>query len=389
MEIGASLFFPNQSDWARFLAAERGENVPSHPSKADHEVWAENLKAARLIEQLGFDSLWTIEHHVAPYAMTPNPVQTLSYWAGALERINLGTMVIVLPWHHPLRVAEELVVLDNLLAGSGRDVSIGIGRGAARREFNALGIDMNESRQRFNESVEVIKLALTQDRFSYRGEIYQFDNVELRPQPRDGQAIVDSLYCAAGSPSTVPIAAGYGLKPLVIPQRPYTDYVDEMGAWSEGMIAAGLEPARPKVSVWLYCADNEDDAREAAMKHMNEFGNSSLANYELSSDHFKNVKGYEYYARNAVAFREAAAQGRNLQAEAFLKEHCWGTPQMCYKRIKEINAMLHTEEIVLQVYYGTMRYEQFEKSIRLFATEVLPAARELPVLEPLVPTTAA
>jgi alkanesulfonate monooxygenase SsuD/methylene tetrahydromethanopterin reductase-like flavin-dependent oxidoreductase (luciferase family) len=303
--------------------------------------------------------------------------------------MDLGTMVIVLPWHHPLRVAEELVVLDNLLAGTGRNVSIGIGRGAARREFNALGIDMNESRQRLNESVEVIKLALTRDRFSYQGEIYQFDNVELHPQPRDGQAIVDGLYCAAGSPSTVPIASGFGLKPLIIPQRPYTDYVDEMGLWSEGMIAAGAEPARPKVAVWLYCAGNENHAREAAMTHMNEFSDSSLANYELSSDHFKDVKGYEYYAQNAAAFREAAADGRNLQAEAFLKEHCWGTPEMCYERIKEINEILHTEEIVLQAYYGTMGYERFEKSVRLFAEEVLPAARELPVLDPLVPATTA
>ena len=96
-------------------------------------------------------------------------------------------MVIVLPWHHPLRVAEDLVVLDNLLAGSGRKVSVGVGRGAARREFNALGIDMNESRQRFNESIEVIKLALTRgvldtgagrgDRFNYQGKLYNVRNV--------------------------------------------------------------------------------------------------------------------------------------------------------------------------------------------------------------------
>src|SRR5436190_1295870 len=122
MKIGVSVFFPNQSDWPRFIAMEQGQDGPSRPKKADHEVWAENL-----------------------------------------------------------------VILDNLLAGSGRKVSIGLGRGAARREFKALGIDMNESRQRFNESVEVIKLALTNDRFSYNGKIYKFENVELRPQPRDGQ----------------------------------------------------------------------------------------------------------------------------------------------------------------------------------------------------------
>ena len=311
MKIGVSVFFPNQGDWPRFLAMERGEGGPPRPKKPDHDIWAENLKPARLAEELGFSSLWTIEHRVAPYAMTPNPVQMLSYWAGALKQIDLGTMVIVLPWHHPLRVAEDLVVLDNLLAGSGRKVSVGLGRGAARREFNALGVDMNESRQRFNESIEVIKLALTSDRFSYEGKLYNFHNVELRPQPRDGQAIVDTLYCAAGSPSTVPIAARYGLKPLIIPQRPYTEYVNEMEEWSESMTRAGYHPSRPKVSVWMYCAETEDGAHEAAHKHMTEFGVSSVANYELNSDHFKDVKGYEHYAGVAAAFREAEARGAN------------------------------------------------------------------------------
>jgi len=384
-----SVFFPNQGDWPRFLAMERGEDGPPRPKKADHDVWSENLKTACLAEELGFSSLWTIEHRVAPYAMTPNPVQMLSYWAGALKQIDLGTMVIVLPWHHPLRVAEDLVVLDNLLAGSGRKVSIGVGRGAARREFNALGINMNESRQRFNESIEVIKLALTSDRFSYEGGLYNFHNVELRPQPRDGKAIVNSLYCAAGSPSTVPIAARYGLKPLIIPQRPYTEYVNEIEAWSEAMVGAGYHPSRPKVSVWMYCGKTEEDAHEAARKHMTEFGVSSVANYELNSDHFKDIKGYEHYAGVAAAFREAEARGSNLMAEGFLREHCWGTPEMCYERIKEINEMLHTEELVLQVHYGTMTYDQAEKSMRLFAKEVLPHARELPTHEPLVPAAAA
>jgi len=105
----------------------------------------------------------------------------------------------------------------------------------------------------------------------------------LRPQARDGQRIVDHLYCAAGSPSTVPIAAGYGLKPLIIPQRPYPAYVDELKQWGDVTADAGFEPARPRVSVWFYCAASEAEAREAAAKHMSEFNQSSIANYELTS----------------------------------------------------------------------------------------------------------
>ena len=118
---------------------ERGENSRPRPEKAYHEVWAENLKNARLVEELEFSSLWSIEHGVAPYAMTPNPGQGLSCWAGARKQIELGTMVIVLPSHHPLRVADDLVILDNLLAGRGRKVSIGLGPRSRAAEVQGLG----------------------------------------------------------------------------------------------------------------------------------------------------------------------------------------------------------------------------------------------------------
>ena len=78
--------------------------------------------------------------------MIPNPIQLLTFFAGATKRIDVGTMVVVLPWHHPLRVAEDMTLLQYALRG--RQAFIGFGRGAARREFGQLGLDMNESRER-------------------------------------------------------------------------------------------------------------------------------------------------------------------------------------------------------------------------------------------------
>ena len=88
-------------------------------------------------------------------------------------------MVIVLPWHHPVRVAEDITMLHNLL-GEGRRLTVGIGRGAGRREFRALNIPMDESRERFLEALAIIRGALVQDVFSFDGTYYQVPEISIR-----------------------------------------------------------------------------------------------------------------------------------------------------------------------------------------------------------------
>src|SRR5436305_1447265 len=82
--------------------------------RPDREVYREDLRLAELAEPLGFDSVWTVEHHFTDYIMCPSVTQFLAYMAGKTSRIQLGSMVIVLPWHDPVRVAEEVAMLDNM-----------------------------------------------------------------------------------------------------------------------------------------------------------------------------------------------------------------------------------------------------------------------------------
>src|SRR4029077_3092263 len=181
MKVGVTLFMQNYTDWDRFEAAEAGaEIMPARVS--DSTIYEEELYLGKLVEPLGFDSLWSVEHHFTPYTMVPDVLKLLSYFAGCTERIEMATMVIVLPWHDPIRVAEGIATLDNMLAG--RRLSIGFGRGLGRREFGALRIPMDESRQRFLESLAVIRTALTNEWFSFDGEYYKIPKTTLRPQPR-------------------------------------------------------------------------------------------------------------------------------------------------------------------------------------------------------------
>ena len=141
MDVGMMMIF----------AAYGWRNIP------DDQVWDEELRLARQAADLGFDALWSAEHHFFDYSFCPDNLQLMTYLAGVCPNIDLGTAAVILPWHDPLRVAEQAVVLDLLCKGRRR---LGLGPGLARREFAAFRGTMNESRERFDEAAPMIVEAL-------------------------------------------------------------------------------------------------------------------------------------------------------------------------------------------------------------------------------------
>jgi len=121
-------------------------NMLAEPPRPDVAVVSDHLAMGDLAEPLGFDSLFALEHHFTGYAMSPAPLELLAYFAGRTKRITFGTAVIVLPWHDPIRVAEEIALLDIL---SGGRCLFGFGRGAASVEYAGFRIPMGEARARF------------------------------------------------------------------------------------------------------------------------------------------------------------------------------------------------------------------------------------------------
>src|ERR1044072_4879335 len=99
---------------------------------SDHQIYLNELALADMAEPLGFDSIWSVEHHFTDYTMCPDVLQFLTYMAGRPTRVAPGSMVVVLPWHETMRVAEEVSTLDNT---SGGRMLLGLGRGAGKVEF--------------------------------------------------------------------------------------------------------------------------------------------------------------------------------------------------------------------------------------------------------------
>ena len=120
---------------------------------SDGEVYRNELRLANLAEPLGFDSIWGVEHHFTDYTMCPDVLQFLTYVAGRTQRAQIGSMVVVLPWHDPMRAAEEISMLDNISDGR---LVLGLGRGAGKIEFDGFRLPMDESRPRFVECAEMV-----------------------------------------------------------------------------------------------------------------------------------------------------------------------------------------------------------------------------------------
>ena len=124
------------------------------PDKPTRDVYGEMRDQVRLAEDAGFDVAWFTEHHFSNYCLSPSPLTMATWMAGQTSRIKLGTAVVVTPLYEPLRMLEDIAVLDQLSEGR---LVLGLGSGYQRHEFHKFGLELDESRERFLESLDVIE----------------------------------------------------------------------------------------------------------------------------------------------------------------------------------------------------------------------------------------
>lgn len=386
MKIGLGMVLRNYMDFDRhFETLAGGQNFT--PALLDSEIYSTALRLGRLAEPLGFNSIWTTEHHFTPYMLVPNPVSFLTYFAACSEELDMGTMVIVTPWHNPIRVAEDIAHLDLVLEG--RKFYPGLGRGLTKLEYDGMGVPRDESRGRFTECLDIVRLALSGEAFSYDGKHFKIPRVELRPKPRSSpRELIDRLYMAWGSPESMPLAANLGLKPMINPQRPWDAYVQEMTEFQRIRTNAGFAPARPIAVSWVICAPTVAQAEEQARLYYRQNADGTLRHYRMGdSSQFENVKGYENYARSAKEMQKGGNMLDKMTSNN-MNVYTWGTPAMCLEKLSEVNDKLAVEQLVVCLNFGAMPPDVAEANMRLFASEVLPVLKKLPE-RPIVGTVIA
>jgi alkanesulfonate monooxygenase SsuD/methylene tetrahydromethanopterin reductase-like flavin-dependent oxidoreductase (luciferase family) len=351
--------------------------VFQNPGKArpDHEVYRHELRLAALAEPLGFESVWGVEHHFTDYTMCPDVVQFLAYMAGRTERVQLGSMVIVLPWHDPMRVAEEISMLDAL---SGGRMILGLGRGAGKVEFDGFRLPMDESRPRFVECAEMVLTGLETGYCEYAGAYVTQPRAAIRPAPF--KSFRGRTYAAAVSPESLPIMARLGVGILIIPQKPWHEVAKELETYRTIFQQVNGVDAPPPISAgWTFCDRDPDRAREMARRYIGGYYQTVLDHYQFAGDHLAKTKGYEYYGKMS---EKIGQYGTDTVIDYFMNLQVWGTPEQCYERIVDIHRRTGNSHYVGVFSYAGMPYEDAERSLRLFAAEVMPRLKKLPVTAP-------
>ena len=346
--------------------------VFQNPGKArsDREVYTSELRLADLAEPLGFESIWGVEHHFTDYTMCPDVLQFLTYMAGRTTRAQLGSMVVVLPWHDPMRVAEEVAMLDNI---SGGRLILGLGRGAGKVEFDGFRLLMDESRQRFVESAETLLGGLETGYCEYSGTFVNQPRAAIRPAPF--KSFRGRTYAAAVSPESLPVMAKLGVGILIIPQKPWKEVARELETYRSIFRQVNGGDAPPPVSAgWTFCDESAERAEEMARRYIGGYYQTVLDHYQFQGDHLARTKGYEYYGKMA---EKIAQYGTDTVVDYFMNLQVWGTPAQCYDKILDIHARTGNSHYVGVFSYAGMPDADAERNMRLFAREVMPALQKL------------
>src|ERR1700682_702028 len=150
------------------------------PGQRHADIIRRELEQIEWTEELGFDEIWLTEHHFIEYGLSVDPAALASAAASRTRRIRIGLAAAILPFHHPLRLAEQMALVD--IISNGR-LDVGVGRGNRPAEFRGYRVRAGDSRERFDETVDVMPRGWTEDRFSYHGRFFSFDDVRVIPKP--------------------------------------------------------------------------------------------------------------------------------------------------------------------------------------------------------------
>jgi len=335
----------------------------------EHKIVKQQMELMIEAERLGYDSVWPAEHHFSEYGYCGAPQVSLAAVAAKTSRLRLGTGVVVLPFHNPLRVAEDFAFLD--LLSDGR-VDFGVGRGYQPTEYQGFGLDPSESREIFDEGIRLIRQCWTEERVTFRGRFYQAEDLCVRPKPL--QKPHPPIYMACLSPETFALAGRYGFDILCSTVFGLTPELLRQGMkeYKAERTAAGFDAEGGRVAclIQVYTAKTMDQARK-------EFADPIIWYYRTISKYVAPpvgqaaVKGYEPYldARDLAAKVEFAdlVDGPGMVC---------GDPEHCTEKLIALAQEFGFDELLCWTRIGGLENRKVLGAMELLGGEIIPAVRK-------------
>lgn len=331
---------------------------------SDEEAFRVSFEQIDAAERWGLDAMWLAEIHGAPErSVLSAPLALASAIAARTKRMKIGTAVQVLPLCHPLRLAEEAATVDQISHGR---LIFGVGRSGFPRTYEAYGVPYGESRERFAETLEILKKAWTESPFSYNGQYYHFDNVRVTPKPF--QQPWPEIRVAANSADTFPTMAKLGHGVFVAVRLGTLEELEPniasyRRAWKEaGHAGEGQVFLRAPV----YIAETDKVAREEPEESIMYF-------YRYLGERLEDSA-----SRAGVrAVEDRAARGRRLQTitydEALRDKIIVGSPERVTDRLTDLREKLGLDGILCEMNCGTkIPHPKVMKSLQLLCEKVSP-----------------
>jgi len=313
------------------------------PARLYEAIIAQAVRA----EALGWDDVWLSEHHFIEDGYTPSMLPLAAAIASRTKRIRVGTSVLLLPLHDPLRVAEDAATVD--IVANGR-FDLGVGAGYRVGEFHGFAIPRRERDERMSEAVEVLRRCFAGERFTFEGKYYRYRDVQLFPLPVQKPM---PLWLGGFLPKAIERAGRLGDGYISIgPIRPLVDRC------LEGVRASGRDPARYEVAggfLWLLVARDPERRWQEALPHF-------LYQLNLYS---------RWFTEAGMSLFSAASSREDLERQGFLILR----PEHAVERIRE-----YVEQNRVTRFYGWtvppgLPPEWSDEHVELMAKEVIPSFR--------------
>lgn len=342
------------------------QNLFPAEGEDDHRVMLEALEDIQLADQLGFDSVWLAEHHFSRYGILGNPMLLASAVAQTTKQIEIGTAVVVLPFHNPLRLAEDAATVDIL---SGGRFELGVGRGYQPGEFNGFGIDPESSKQRYAEVVEILERAFSGEEFSFDGEHYKVDGVTVSPRPsRPGGPPIRH---AVVSPPSFPERGRAGDHIITSPTfAPLGRMKKNFDAYRQALVEGGHDPAKFDIpfmqQVWVGDSEAElQQVAESALSYYRTVGKvvpGSDEAIEAERDYYEKVRSNI----ELLTLEQTLTHGGNF-----------GSVDQVVDTLGRLASELGVSHYICWFRIPSLDRKLAHKAMETFATEVIPQLREV------------
>ena len=320
------------------------------------DYYPEFMEEVMLGEEMGFDSVWLEEHHGVKNHYWPSPLIGLAGVAARTERIYFGTDVIVLPFYHPVRIAEDSAMLDVM---SGGRFILGAAIGYKPDEFALYQAPMEMRGARFEEAIQLIRLLWTQEEVNFTGKYYQITGLKIEPRPaRSGSP---ALWLGGWGELSLARAAKFGDAWVPGPTAGLEKLLDAQRNYHDNLRQIGVDPAtRPTpLTREVVIAETDEKAYKMAEKHL-------LINY-------RDEYGGGTWKHPLIGNEDAAPvdQLDTLGKDRFLV----GSPETVIAKLQRFQQTFGVDHLICRLYFAGMPHDFIMNEIKLLATEVFPAFR--------------